>query len=147
MNPKPIEILLVEDNPADADLTREYFEDARIFNRLHVVADGVEAMNYLRRLGDHVSAPRPDLILLDLNLPRKDGREVLAEIKQDPEFKHIPVVVLSASQAESDIMRSYDLHANAYISKPVDLTRFSEIVSSIEGFWLSIVKLPLAHDR
>ena len=147
MNPKPIEILLVEDNPADADLTREYFDDARIFNRLNLVVDGVEAMDYLHKRGPYARAARPDLVLLDLNLPRKDGREVLAEVKQDPQLKHIPVVVLSASQAESDIMRSYDLHANAYVVKPVDLTRFSEIVGSIEGFWLSIVKLPLAHDR
>ncbi len=146
MNPQPIEILLVEDNPADADLTKEYFQEGRILNNLHVVPDGVEALNYLRRVGPYANEPRPDLVLLDLNLPRKDGREVLAEMKADPKLKHIPVVVLSASQAEADIVRSYDLHANAYVVKPVDLTQFSQIVASIEGFWLSIVKLPRPHD-
>ena len=145
MIPTPIEILLVEDNPADADLTKEYFEEARILNRLHVVPDGVEALNYLRKAAPYTEEPRPDLVLLDLNLPRKDGREVLAEMKSDPKLKYIPVVVLSASQAEADIVRSYDLHANAYVVKPVDLSQFGRIVSSIEGFWLSIVKLPPPH--
>ena len=145
MIPTPIEILLVEDNPADADLTQEYFEEARILNKMHVVTDGIQAMDYLYRRGSYATASRPDLILLDLNLPRKDGRQVLAEIKGDPKLKYIPIVVLSASQAESDIMKSYDLHANAYIVKPVDLSQFSKIVASIEGFWLSIVKLPKSH--
>ncbi|MBB4266490.1 response regulator [Roseospira visakhapatnamensis] len=143
---KAIDILLVEDNPADADLTREYFEDARILNRLHVVADGIEAMDFLKRRGRFADAPVPDLMLLDLNLPKMDGRQVLAEIKQDPALMKIPVVVLSASKAEADIIRTYELHANAYVTKPVDLEQFAEIVQSIEGFWLSIVKLPSRND-
>ena len=143
---KPIDILLVEDNPADADLTREHFEEARILNRLHVVSNGVEALEYLRRQGVFTDAERPDLILLDLNLPKMDGRQLLAVIKQDADLKLIPVVILSASQAETDIIRSYQLHANAYVTKPVDLDGFSEIVKAIEGFWLSIVKLPPNDD-
>ncbi len=139
---EPIEILLVEDSPADVDLTREALEDAKVSNNLHVVADGVEALAFLRREGPYAEAPRPDLILLDLNLPKKDGREVLAEIKADPALRRIPVVVLTTSEAEQDIVRSYDLHANCYITKPVDLDAFIEVVRSIEGFWLAIVRLP-----
>ena len=142
---KPIDILLVEDNPADADLTREQFEEAKINNRLHVVSNGIEALGYLRQQGEFSTAQRPDLILLDLNLPKMDGRELLAVIKQDADLKLIPIVILSASQAEADIIRSYQLHANAYVTKPVDLDGFAEIVKAIEGFWLSIVKLP-PHD-
>jgi CheY-like chemotaxis protein len=139
--PVPIEILLVEDNPGDARLTREALRDARVRNNLHVVSDGVEALAFLRRQGKHASAPLPDLILLDLNLPKKDGREVLGEIKNHDEFKHIPVVILTTSQAERDIVESYRLRANAYVTKPVDLEQFLKVVQSIEHFWLEIVKL------
>lgn len=146
MNASPakegINILLVEDNPGDVVLTREALDDAKVRNELNVVGDGVEALEYLRRQGPHTGAPRPDLILLDLNLPRKDGREVLAEIKQDPDLKRIPVVVLTTSKAEEDILRSYDLHANCYVTKPVDLNQFLSIVKTIEDFWLTVVKLP-----
>ena len=138
----PIEILLVEDSPADVRLTVEALRDAKVRNHLHVAADGVEALDFLRREGAHVNAPRPDLILLDLNLPRKDGREVLEEVKADPTLRRIPVVVLTTSEAEQDILRSYDLHANCYIRKPVDLDQFITVVRSIEDFWLTIVKLP-----
>lgn len=138
----PIEILLVEDNPGDVRLTREALKEAKVRNQLHVVDDGVKALEFLRRQPDYATAPRPDLILLDLNLPKKDGREVLAEIKADPELRTIPVVVLTTSQAEEDILRSYNLHANCYVPKPVDLERFLQIVRSIEDFWLTIVKLP-----
>jgi chemotaxis family two-component system response regulator Rcp1 len=139
---KPIEILLVEDNPGDVRLTREALTDGKMRNNLSVVADGVEAMAFLHREGQYASAPRPDLVLLDLNLPRKDGREVLAEMKADPGLKRIPVVVLTSSEAEEDILRVYDLSANCYITKPVDLEQFIRVVRSIEGFWLEIVKLP-----
>ena len=139
---RPVEILLVEDNPGDVRLTTEVLKDAKLCNNIHVVIDGVEAMDFLRRRGDHTAAVRPDLILLDLNLPRMDGREVLEVIKADPDLKHIPVVVLTTSTAEQDILKSYALHANCYISKPVDLEQFSKVVSSIEEFWFSIVKLP-----
>jgi CheY-like chemotaxis protein len=139
--PVPIEILLVEDNPGDARLTREALRDARVRNNLHVVPDGVEALAYLRREGKHATAAAPDLILLDLNLPKKDGREVLGEIKNQDAFKHIPVVILTTSQAERDIVESYRLRANAYITKPVDLEQFLKVVQSIEHFWLEIVKL------
>ncbi|HLE84013.1 MAG TPA: response regulator [Thermoanaerobaculia bacterium] len=138
----PIEILLVEDNAADVRLTREALKDAKVRNRLHVAADGVVAMAFLRREGRHADAPRPDLVLLDLNLPKKDGREVLEESKQDPGLQNIPVVILTTSQAEEDVLRSYQLHANAYVTKPVDLERFLEVVRSIESFWLEIVRLP-----
>jgi len=138
----PIEILLVEDSPADVRLTVEALRDAKVRNHLHVAPDGIEALKFLRREGTHVNAPRPDLILLDLNLPRKDGREVLEEVKADPMLRRIPVVVLTTSEAEQDILRSYDLHANCYIRKPVDLDQFITIVRSIEEFWLTIVKLP-----
>ncbi len=137
-----VEILLVEDNPGDIRLTREALRDSKMHNRLSVVEDGVEAMRFLRREEEYSNAPRPDIVLLDLNLPRKDGREVLADMKNDPILRRIPVVVLTTSDDERDIIRSYDLHANCYITKPVDLQRFIEIVKTIEGFWFSIVKLP-----
>lgn len=137
-----IEILMVEDNPADARLTQEALKEGQLCNRLHLARDGVEAMQFLRREEPFGDAPRPDVVLLDLNLPRKDGREVLAEIKADPSLKHIPVVVLTTSEAEQDIVKSYELHANCYVTKPVDLQRFIEIVQQIETFWLGIVKLP-----
>ncbi len=137
-----VEILMVEDNPADARLTEEALKEGLLRNRLHLARDGVEAMQFLRREGPFSDAPRPDVVLLDLNLPRKDGREVLAEIKTDPDLKHIPVVVLTTSEAEQDIVKSYALHANCYVTKPVDLQRFIEIVHQIETFWLQIVKLP-----
>jgi chemotaxis family two-component system response regulator Rcp1 len=139
---KPIEILLAEDNPGDVRLTVEALKDAKVHNNLHVAEDGVEAMVFLRREGEYADAPRPDLILLDLNLPKKDGREVLAEIKEDPDLRRIPVVILTVSQAEEDILRSYDLHANCYITKPVNLDQFLKVVRSIEEFWFTIVKLP-----
>ena len=139
--PVPIEILLVEDNPGDARLTREALRDAKVRNNLHVVPDGVEALAFLHRQGKHAAVPKPDLILLDLNLPKKDGREVLEEIKQNDDFRHIPIVILTTSQAERDIMDSYRLRANAYVTKPVDLEQFLKVVQSIEHFWLEIVKL------
>ena len=137
----PIEILLVEDNKADVRLTQEALKDAKVRNNLRVAADGVEAMAMLRRQRSHASAPRPDLIFLDLNLPKKDGREVLEEIKNDESLKHIPVVILTTSQAEQDILKSYRLQANAYVTKPVGLEDFLRVVKSIEEFWLEIVKL------
>lgn len=139
---RPIEILLVEDNPGDARLTREALDEGRLLNNLHHVKDGVEALAFLKREAGHKEAPTPDLMLLDLNLPRKDGREVLAEIKQDPRFKKIPVVVLTSSEAEQDILRSYELHANCYITKPVEFEKFLNIVRLIEDFWLQVVTLP-----
>ncbi len=140
-----MEILLVEDNPGDARLAAEAFKEGRVQTHLHVVQDGIEAMSFLRRQGPYEVAPRPDLVLLDLNLPRKDGREVLAEIKQDSALRRIPVIVLTTSQAESDVTRSYDLHANCYIVKPVDFDRFIDVVKGIEDFWCSLVKLPPAN--
>lgn len=137
----PIQILLVEDNKPDVRLTVEALKEAKVLNQLHVVPDGVEAMAYLRREGKHTGAVRPDLILLDLNLPKKDGREVLKEIKHDDGLKHIPIVVLTTSQAEQDILKSYRLQANAYVVKPVDLNQFLKAVRAIEQFWLEIVKL------
>ena len=137
----PIEILLVEDNPGDVRLTKEALKDARVRNTLHVAPDGVEALAFLRREGKHNGVPQPDLILLDLNLPKKNGREVLEEIKRDEALRHIPVVILTTSQAERDIAESYRLHANAYVTKPVDLEQFLTVVKSIEQFWLEIVKL------
>jgi chemotaxis family two-component system response regulator Rcp1 len=137
-----IEVLLVEDSPGDVRLTREAFKDAKVHINLHVAADGAKAMAFLKREGEYASAPRPDLILLDLNLPKKGGREVLAEIKEDPTLKTIPVVVLTASSSEADILRSYQLHANCYITKPVGLEGFLTVVKSIDGFWLSVVRLP-----
>ena len=139
---RPIEILLVEDNPGDARLAWEAIRDAKVANNLRWVPDGVEALSFLRREGKFADSPRPDLILLDLNLPRKDGREVLAEIKSDDLLKRIPVVVLTTSQADEDIQNAYHLNANCYISKPVDLDQFIRIVNAIENFWLTIVKLP-----
>ncbi len=139
---KLVEILLVEDNPGDVRLTLEAFKEGKILNRLSVVGDGVEAMAFLRREGNYSNVPRPDLILLDLNMPRKDGREVLAEIKKDPELRRIPVIILTTSQAEQDILKSYDLHANCYITKPVDLDQFNTVVKNIQDFWLTVVKLP-----
>ncbi len=141
-----IEVLLVEDSPGDVRLTREAFRDAKVHINLHVAPDGTEAMAYLKREGVHANAPRPDLILLDLNLPRKDGREVLAEIKESPSLKTIPVVILTTSASEEDVLRTYLLHANCYISKPVDLEGFLKVVNSIDSFWLSVVRLP-AKDR
>jgi len=137
-----IEILLVEDNPGDVRLTREALKDGKIINKLHVAEDGVEALAFLRREGKYHNAVRPELILLDLNLPKKDGREVLAEIKADVALKRIPVVILTSSAAEQDIIKSYNLHANCYVTKPVDLDQFINVVKSIEHFWLSVVKLP-----
>ena len=139
---RPVDILLVEDNPGDVRLAREALKDAKVLNELHVVTDGVEALDFLRRQGEHRGAVRPDLILLDLNLPKKDGREVLAEIKEDVDLRRIPVVVLTISKAEEDIFKTYDLHANCYITKPVDLDQFMEVLKAVEDFWLVIVKLP-----
>jgi two-component system, chemotaxis family, response regulator Rcp1 len=144
---EPVEILLVEDNPADVRLTQEAFKEGKVHNRLSVARNGEEALAFLRREADFGDAPRPDIILLDLNLPRKDGREVLAEIKADSNLKRIPVVILTTSQAESDLLHSYSLHANCYICKPVDLDNFLEVVKRIEGFWLEIVKLPPNGER
>jgi two-component system, chemotaxis family, response regulator Rcp1 len=141
-NTEPIEILLVEDNPGDARLTREALALSKVSNRLHHARDGEEAMKFLRHEGTFASAPAPDLILLDLNLPRRHGREVLEDIKGDPELKHIPVVILTSSQAEEDILRSYRLHANCFITKPVDLEQLARVVQGIEQFWFSLVKLP-----
>ena len=139
---KVVEILLIEDNIGDARLAQEALRDAKVRNRLHWASDGIEGLAFLRREGKHASAPRPDLVLLDLNLPRKDGREVLSEIKSDQKLKCIPVVILTTSQAEEDILRAYHLNANCYISKPVDLDQFMKVVKTIEDFWLTIVKLP-----
>lgn len=139
---KPVDILLVEDNPGDADLAREALEGGKINNQLFVVTDGEAAMDFLYKTGRFADAPRPDLILLDLNLPRKDGREVLADIKANQDLKSIPVVILTTSQSEEDVIKSYNLHANCYITKPIDLNQFIKVVRSIENFWLSIVVLP-----
>ena len=138
----PIQILLVEDNPGDSRLIQEMLKDSKVLNDLHVVCDGAEAMAFLRRGGDYAGAARPDLILLDLNLPRKDGREVLAELKADEDLKRIPVVILTVSSDEADILKTYNMHANCYITKPMDLNQFVKVVKSIEDFWLTIVKLP-----
>ncbi|MDQ0757929.1 MULTISPECIES: response regulator [Streptomyces] len=138
----PIDVLLVEDDPGDELMTREAFEDNKIGNTLHVVRDGEEALDFLYRRGDHTDAPRPDLILLDLNLPKYDGRQVLEKIKSDPELSHIPVVVLTTSAAEEDILRSYKLHANAYVTKPVDLDQFIAAVRQIDDFFVQVVRLP-----
>jgi two-component system, chemotaxis family, response regulator Rcp1 len=139
---KMIEILLVEDNPGDVRLTKEAMKEGKIVNRIHVACDGVEALDFLYRRGEFAEAPKPDLILLDLNLPRKDGREVLAEIKQDPRLKSIPVVILTTSEAEQDIVKTYELHANCYLTKPVDLEQFILVSKMIKDFWFSLVKLP-----
>ena len=141
---RPIEILLVEDSPSDTELTLEALKDFKVRNHVSVVEDGVQALDFLRRRGAHAQASRPDLIMLDLNLPRKDGREVLAEIKSDDQLKTIPIVVLTTSRAEQDILRAYQLNANCYITKPVDFNQFLEVIKSIETFWLYVVALPPA---
>lgn len=141
-NLRPVEILLVEDSPTDALLAKEALRDSKLVNTLHHVVDGVEAMAFLHRTGKYAAVPIPDLILLDLNLPRKDGREVLAEIKEDQRLKRIPVVVLTTSEAESDVLAAYGHHANCYIVKPVDFSKFSQVVQNIEGYWFAIVTLP-----
>ncbi len=142
LNGRPVEILLVEDNEGDVGLVEEVFEEGRINNNLSVAEDGEEAMMFLRKEGQFANATRPDLILLDLNLPGKDGREVLKEVKEDDNLKKIPIVVLTTSKAEEDILKSYDLHANSYITKPVDFDQFINVIKSIESFWLEVVKLP-----
>jgi len=139
---RPIEILLVEDNPGDVRLTREALKEDKVRNNLHVVEDGLAALAWLHREGEFAGVPRPDIILLDLNLPKKDGREVLSEIKTDGDLKRIPVVVLTTSKAEEDVLRAYNFNANCYITKPVDLEQFVRVVKAIEEFWLTIVKLP-----
>jgi CheY-like chemotaxis protein len=138
----PIDILLVEDNPGDERLTREALKEGKVYSNLHWVKDGVEALEFLRKQGRYAGKPRPDIILLDLNLPRKDGREVLEEIKSDDNLKRIPVVVLTTSKAEEDVLRTYNLHANCYVTKPVDLEKFMVVVKSIDVFWLTVVTLP-----
>jgi CheY-like chemotaxis protein len=142
MSAIPADILLVEDNPGDVRLLKEAFKDGKIVVNLHVVGDGVEAMAFLRKEGAYAGEPRPDLVLLDLNLPRKDGRQVLAEIKADESLRSIPVVVLTTSSSGEDILKSYDAHANCYITKPVDLVQFVDVIKSLENFWLTLVKLP-----
>ncbi|HEY3328137.1 MAG TPA: response regulator [Novimethylophilus sp.] len=139
---RQVEFLLAEDNPGDVRLTQEALRESKIRNNLNVVQDGMEAMAFLRKQGKYAEAPTPDVVLLDLNLPKKDGREVLAEIKSDPVLKRIPVVIITSSEAEQDILRTYDLHANCYVTKPVDLDQFIKVIQSIENFWLTIVKLP-----
>jgi len=139
---KPIEILLVEDNPGDSRLAKEALKESKLANNLYIAEDGVEAMDFLFKTGKYTSVPTPDLVILDLNLPKKDGREVLAEMKSNETLKRIPVVVLTISEAEEDILKSYNLHANCFISKPIDLNQFMKVVKSIEDFWLTIVKLP-----
>lgn len=143
----PIDILLVEDNPGDVDLAREALGMGKLHNTLHVVQDGMAAMDFLHKTGKYAASPRPDLIILDLNLPKKDGRQVLAEIKADEGLKRIPVVILTTSSAEEDIIKSYNLHANCYITKPIDLKQFLHVVQSIEQFWLSIVVLPNGEKK
>lgn len=147
LNTSTVEILLVEDNPSDVFLTRRVIGDCRIPNRLHVARDGVEALAFLNRGDGYPDAPQPDLILLDLNLPRKNGREVLDEIKNDNRFKHIPVVVLTTSNTEADIMRAYQSHANCYMVKPVDMNQFVDVIRGIEDFWFTLAKLPAAGTR
>ncbi len=140
--PKVIDVLLVEDDPGDVLMTREAFADNKVANRLAVVSDGVSAMEYLRREGQYADAPMPDLVLLDLNLPRMDGREVLQALKEDPVLRRIPVVVLTTSESEEDVLASYSLHANAYVTKPVDFDRFIDVVRQIDEFFVSVVRLP-----
>lgn len=139
---RPVEFLLAEDNPGDVRLTKEALRESKISNNLNVVPDGVEAMAFLRREGKYADAPRPDVILLDLNLPKKDGREVLAEVKADPSLRLIPVVIITSSEAEQDVLKTYELYANCYVTKPVDLEQFIKVIQSIETFWLTIVTLP-----
>ena len=143
---RPIEILLVEDNPGDVRLTKEALREAKVCNRIHTVSDGMQAMSFLNREHSYVDVPFPDLVLLDLNLPKKDGREVLASIKANPKIRHIPVVVLTTSKSEEDIIKSYELQASCYVTKPVDLDQFLEVVKSIGDFWLAVVKLPPGGD-
>jgi two-component system, chemotaxis family, response regulator Rcp1 len=138
----PVEILLVEDNRGDARLTREALKEGKVYNNLHWVKDGVEALDFLHRRGKHKGVPQPDIILLDLNLPKKDGREVLEEIKGDHRLRHIPVVILTTSKAEEDVLKTYSLHANCYVTKPVDLEKFITVVQAIDNFWLTVVTLP-----
>lgn len=145
MNPNglhKIDILIVEDNKGDARLIKEIFNESKLYNSLYFVSDGVEAMDFLRKSGKYANMPLPDLIILDLNLPKKDGREVLMEIKQDENLRHIPIVIMTISQADEDIIKSYNLHANCYVTKPIDLTQFMKVVKSIENFWFTVVKLP-----
>jgi CheY-like chemotaxis protein len=137
-----VDVLLVEDDPGDVLMTREAFADFKVHNQLHVVTNGVDAMAFMRREGEYADAPRPDLVLLDLNLPKMDGREVLAAVKDDPELRAIPIVVLTTSEAEEDVVSSYSLHANAYVTKPVDFDRFIDVVRQIDDFFVSIVRLP-----
>jgi len=139
---RAVQMLLVEDNLGDIRLTKETLRDAKVMVNLHVVGDGVEAMAFLRQEGKYTRSPRPDLVLLDLNLPKKDGREVLTEVKQDPDLRRIPVVILTISNGQEDILKSYNLHANAYVTKPLNLEQFSKIVKAIEDFWFTVVKLP-----
>lgn len=139
---RPIEVLLVEDDEGDVLMTREALDEGKVINNLNVVGDGVEALEYLRCTGPYASATRPDLVLLDLNLPKRDGRQVLRDIKSDPELRRIPVVVLTTSEAEEDVLRSYDLHANAYVTKPVDFDRFVQVIQQIDDFFISVVRLP-----
>jgi CheY-like chemotaxis protein len=142
---KPADVLLVEDNPSDVRLTREAMKEGRVLTNLHVVGDGQAAIDFLQRKGQYANAPRPDLVLLDLNLPKKSGREVLAEIKNDPSLMTIPIVVLTTSKAEEDIVKTYQLHANCFITKPVDLDKFIAVVQQVENFWLQVVRLPGAE--
>jgi len=143
----PADILLVEDNPGDVRLTEEAFKEGQISNTLHVTTDGVEALDFLHQRGEYVDAPRPDIVLLDLNLPRKDGDEVLEEIRADPDLTHLPVIILTSSSAEEDIVQSYELQANAYLTKPVDPEEFVDVVKSFQQFWLSFVRLPPCDER
>lgn len=141
-DPEPADVLLVEDNPGDVRLTREAFDDGKIENTLHVVTDGVEALDFLHQRGEYADAPRPDVVLLDLNLPRKNGDEVLAEVKEDPDLRHIPVIVLTSSKSDEDVLTSYEHHANAYLTKPVDPFEFMQTVGKFEEMWFSLVRLP-----
>jgi two-component system, chemotaxis family, response regulator Rcp1 len=141
---RPIQILIVEDNPADARLVREVMRDSKILNEIHWVPDGVEALAFLRKQGKYADMPRPSLMFLDLNMPRKDGREVLREVKEDPELRRIPVVVMTSSQTEEDIARAYDHHANCYVRKPIDFDQFHQVVKDLENFWFSTVELPIS---
>jgi two-component system, chemotaxis family, response regulator Rcp1 len=140
--PRPVQILIVEDNPADARLVREVMRDSKLLNEIHWVVDGVEAMAFLRHQGKYANAPRPSLTFLDLNMPRKDGREVLREMKSDPDLRRIPVVIMTSSQAEEDIAKAYDQHANCYVRKPIDFQQFHMVVKTIENFWFTTVELP-----
>ncbi len=142
-SPRPVQILIVEDNPADARLVREVMRDSKVLNEIHWVPDGVEALDFLYRRGKHAGAPRPNLIFLDLNMPRKDGRAVLAEVKADEILRRIPVVVMTSSQAEEDVARAYDAHANCYIRKPIDFQQFHQVVKTLENFWFATVELPV----